>query len=709
MAGLWILFSDQAVDALVKDAATLSRLQSYKGWSFVGFTSLLLYVSLRAQLQRWEEETKGRQKAEADLSRTSSLLQALTEQASDSIFVKDLESRYLFLNKAAGSFIGRSLEEVLGRDDHNLFAPEVARQIMLWDRKIMTAGSSETEEQTLNLNGGTRTYQTVKTAFRDEKGEVAGLIGIARDITDRKEAEQRSRANEERLALALGAARMGVWERDLRTNALYWSPECFAIMGRSDFGGSLADFTRHVHPEDVDRVLANSQAAVKNRTQFATEFRINRADGAVRWLTNFGRPIYDGNGLPLRLIGTLQDITERHELEASFRQVQKMDAVGQLAGGVAHDFNNILTVIQSYITLLEEGLVERKEAVHEISVAVDRAASLSRQLLTFSRKQVMQTRDLDLNEVVTDMTKMLRRTLGDDISLTVETAPELPFIHADRGMMEQILLNLAVNSRDAMPAGGRLTVTTDPVTVNEADALANTEAIPGPVVRLRVSDNGAGIPPAMLPHIFEPFFTTKETHKGSGLGLATVHGIVKQHGGWIVLRSEIGHGTTFDLFFPVSPTAPEKPEPAQPAANLSAGKNQTVLLVDDEAPVRMVIRTILHHLGYQVMEAVSGRDALEVLEKTGKKIDVLLTDMVMPDGINGKELAARLRSAQPDLGVILSSGYSVDLAGQELFEQERFAFLQKPYSAERLAKALRHCLPDRPSAGEGTLDAGSPP
>ena len=382
---------------------------------------------------------------------------------------------------------------------------------------------------------------------------------------------------------------------------------------------------------------------------------------------------------------------ERRDLEEQFRQSQKMEVIGRLAGGVAHDFNNILTVIQGYATLLEQGTMEGREAAREIAFAVERAAALSRQLLTFSRKQVMQPQDLDLNAVVLDMTKMLRRTLGKDLTLVVETGPGLPLIHADKAMMEQILLNLAVNARDAMPNGGRLMITTEPHTAYDGASEQSAETN-GPAVLLRVSDNGCGISAENLPRIFEPFFTTKEASKGTGLGLATVQGIVRQHHGKIDVRTEPGAGTRFDIILPARPAVP-KTAVSKPPEIATAGGHETVLIVEDEPALRNMMRFALRHFGYHVFEAGSGQQALAIFEKDDHKIDLLLTNVLMPDG-NGYDLAEQLRARDPDLRVLYTSGYTNDLADRGAPLPAGVHFLEKPYSMQTLGKAIHNCLRD---------------
>jgi len=384
---------------------------------------------------------------------------------------------------------------------------------------------------------------------------------------------------------------------------------------------------------------------------------------------------------------------ERHNLETQLRQAQKMESVGQLAGGIAHDFNNILTVIQGHTSLLTmTGNLsdEAKESAQQISLAAERAANLTRQLLTFSRRQIMQPKNLDLNEVVNNMTKMLRRLLGEDITLHVSYTPALPLVHADPGMMEQILLNLSVNSRDAMPKGGRLFINTSVVTVDESYSQQVPEALAGEYVCLSVRDTGTGIAPEVLPHIFEPFFTTKDVGKGTGLGLATVYGIVQQHRGWIETASTVHKGTTFQIFFPA--TAPAHAENEEAQEHIIRGGNETILVVEDEPPLRILVRSVLERYGYRVLEAASGLAALVAWEQHKGQIHLLLTDMIMPHGVSGRELANKLLEEKPDLKIIYSSGYSLAVVGRDMVLQEGLNFLQKPYHPRKLAQAVRECL-----------------
>jgi nitrogen-specific signal transduction histidine kinase/HAMP domain-containing protein len=391
----------------------------------------------------------------------------------------------------------------------------------------------------------------------------------------------------------------------------------------------------------------------------------------------------------------VNDITEKLNLEAQLRHSQKMDSVGQLAAGVAHDFNNMLTVIQGHagMVLARPALPpELRDGAQAIFFAAERAANLTRQLLMFSRKSVMQPVFLDLREMVSNMNKMLRRLIGETITLQFEPPSKLPMIKGDMGMLEQVLMNLAVNARDAMVRGGTLLIDTSHVQVNEAYVQLNPEGRAGYFVRLSVTDTGCGMDSETMSRIFEPFFTTKEIGKGTGLGLATVYGIVKQHHGWVDVASEPGNGTTFSVYFPArSEPRPEGQKRAAPDTQIFAGK-ETILVVEDEPLLRDMAHTILADCGYKVVEAKSGVHALELWRNHPGVIDLVLTDIVMPDGISGMELAKELLPEMPALKIIFASGYSMDELDTDFMRQDNALFLQKPYTAVSLSKAVRECL-----------------
>jgi signal transduction histidine kinase/CheY-like chemotaxis protein len=396
------------------------------------------------------------------------------------------------------------------------------------------------------------------------------------------------------------------------------------------------------------------------------------------------------------VLGVARGITERKQLEAQLRQAQKMEGIGQLAGGVAHDFNNLLAIMRGNADLLlmdaEQNPPQTNECLKHIAAAAERAATLTRQLLIFSRKQAMQSEPLVLNGLVQNLTKMLNRVIREDIRLECRYAERLPFVQADPGMLEQALLNLVVNARDAMPRGGQLLIATEAVSFDAAYARTHPDARPGEFVCLSVSDTGTGIAPEHLERIFEPFFTTKEPGKGTGLGLATVYGIVKQHRGWVEVFSRIGEGTTFRILLPAIPPPASLAVP--PAEAELCGGSETILLVEDDFSVRMITRRMLETFKYKVHEATCAREAVEVWGRHAAEIALLLTDMVMPEGVTGRELAEQLRAAKPGLKVIFMSGYSADVVGEDtkFFRKTGSYFLHKPCATAALIQTVRKCL-----------------
>jgi two-component system cell cycle sensor histidine kinase/response regulator CckA len=406
-------------------------------------------------------------------------------------------------------------------------------------------------------------------------------------------------------------------------------------------------------------------------------------------------PIREANGEITHFIAVNEDITQRKKFREQLHHVQKMEAIGQLAGGVAHDFNNLLTVIHgnTQLVLLGESQLkeENRQCLKQVTEATERAGTLTRQLLAFGRKQAIQFQPLNLNDVIGNFTKMLKRVIGENITMQCLYARDLPPIDADVGMIEQILINLIVNARDAMPDGGSILVVTEAIQIDAAFVATHPEAQPGQFVCITVSDTGTGIYPEYLPRIFEPFFTTKEPGKGTGLGLAMVYGIVKQHQGWIEVSSQVGYGTAFKIFLPVDAAGELKPS-IPPKKDPPAGGHEKILLVEDDADVRMVARDVLEVSGYQIWEAANGLEALDVWKANAGKIDLLLADIIMPGGLNGRDLADRLRREHPGLKVILMSGYSADRLGAI---QANGHILHKPFSLENLAETVRQCLDTR--------------
>jgi signal transduction histidine kinase/CheY-like chemotaxis protein/HAMP domain-containing protein len=457
----------------------------------------------------------------------------------------------------------------------------------------------------------------------------------------------------------------------------------------NDAARQLASSAKKNHPRDVlppeiNDIIRDCLATGQSKVRLETEMN----GRTFSWLFH---PV-----LPSRVVHCyIEDITDRLNLEEQLRQSQKMESVGQLAAGVAHDFNNMLTIIQGHSSALLAKTAlpaEVLDPLQAIYFAAERAAGLTRQLLMFSRKNVIQPDLLDLREVVGNMSKMLDRLLGETIQLEFRPPPELPAMEGDIGMIEQVIMNLSVNARDAMPRGGKLTIGLDTVTIDDDYVKSHADARAGRHVRLRVSDTGIGMDAATLRRIFEPFFTTKEVGKGTGLGLATVYGIVKQHDGWLEVNSEPGKGATFDVFFPASDkTIAPKEEKIVPVES-TAGGTETILIVEDEPILREMARDILSGYGYRIFEASSGREALNTWQHKPNEIDLLLTDMVMPEGVSGAELAKQMRIHHPQLKVIFTSGYTANEINTQMLVKMKARYLQKPYSHANLARTVRECL-----------------
>jgi len=442
---------------------------------------------------------------------------------------------------------------------------------------------------------------------------------------------------------------------------------------------------------DLDERLRAMQALREKKTVRDWELELRSKDGDVRHVLASAETVVVNN--EDCLIAILNDVTGSRQLEAQLRQSQKMEAVGQLAAGIAHDFNNMLTVIIGHTSLLQaqNDDPEQLNSLAEVADTANRAASLTQQLLTFSRRQPLQPKSVDVNEIIVGTSRMLQRILGEQITLRFQCPASLPGIYADRGMIEQIIMNLAVNARDAMPKGGELKFRNSFRHVDESYVRRIPEARVGAFVCMTISDTGCGMNADTLSRVFEPFFTTKDVGKGTGLGLATVYGIVKQHNGWIEVSSQPGQGTTFDVYLPVeNQTVKGNNEPALETA--TRGGNETILLVEDESGVRDLARDVLCRYGYEVLSAANGSEAIELWQMHGTRIDLLLTDMVMPEGVNGRDLASRLRAEHPKLKVIYTSGYNVAVPGSEGPLRDGLNFLPKPYPARKLATAVRNCL-----------------
>jgi len=887
-------------------------------------------------------------RAEAEAARTTALLNAVVNGVDDAVFVKDRDGRYLLFNQAAARFVGKPAENVVGHDDTDVFGPEDAKRIMDNDRQVIESNQVQTVEENLLTAIGPRIFSAHKVPYRDQEGNVIGLIGISRDVTAQREAEAARRetderfrqlaenieevfwlstpdnseilyispsferiwglpcsrlyensalwlesihpddrarvesalklqasgdyneeyrivrpdgtvrwiadqgfpiqddngnvfrvagvaediterkeataallANEARFRLLAKATNDALWDWDLKTQSLWWSEGFETLFGfsRDEIEPTIESWYNRIHSEDREWVVQDVHRAINSgRENWSGEYRFACSNGSYAHVLDRGHVIHDQHGVAVRMVGGMTDLTElkasqetlrlrdraiqavsqgilitdatqpdnpivfasagfermtgynaeetygkncrflqgaktnpdtirelreaiaqrrtceveilnyrkdgtpfwnqlsispvygpageltnlvgvqtdvtsRRRLEEQFHQSQKMEAVGKLAGGVAHDFNNLLTVITGYSEMLLGDLSPAhpmRDPVTQIHEAGHRAGALTRQLLTFSRRHVVEPKLLDLNDLVSGTEKMLRRLIGEDVLLQTALSGGLSPVKMDPSHLEQVLLNLAVNARDAMPSGGTLSIATRMTELDETYCNSFPNLAPGRYVLLSVSDDGCGIPDEVKSKIFEPFFTTKEVGKGTGLGLATVHGIVQQSGGNVAVYSEVGNGTTFKVYLPAVQERATESENTPSAAPTPSG-TETILIAEDEEAVRNLAARILKGYGYTVHVAAHGKEALEKLQHELEHIDLLVSDVVMPH-LGGRALAEEVQQLLPNCKILFLSGYTDDAVIRHGVLDTEFAFLQKPFSPVSLAQRVRRLL-----------------
>jgi PAS domain S-box-containing protein len=539
------------------------------------------------------------------------------------------------------------------------------------------------------------------------KGKLARLLpAIDRELRDaavraaQRHAQQALRETERRYRRIVETTNEGVWMLDAAALTTFVNARMATLLGYAAAemrGLPIFDF---LHPQSITDVKSSLERHETGDVAH-TEIRFKNKDGKDLWALLDSTPIFGGDGAYEGALVMVMDVTVRKRLEDQLLQAQKMEAVGSLAGGVAHDFNNLLSVVLSYASLLLEGLQPDdpiRAELEEIRKAGERAADLTRQLLAFSRRQVLELKTLDLNQIVAGMQNMLRRVLPEDIELSLLTSHTLGKVRADAGQMGQVIMNLAVNARDAMPEGGKMTIETANATLDEAYAALHLGVTPGKYVMLAMTDTGVGMDAATVARIFEPFFTTKDQGKGTGLGLSTVFGIVQQSGGNIWVYSEPGKGTTFKVYLPRTDRALDPLESVPPPVTLRG--SETVLLAEDEDAVRTVTRTILRRQGYNVLEAQNGGEALLICERYSATIHLLVTDVIMPR-MSGRELAARLTPLRPEMKVLYLSGYTENSIIHHGVLDAGISFLQKPITPEAFLRKVREVL-DMTSAPKGT-------
>jgi PAS domain S-box-containing protein len=624
-------------------------------------------------------------------------LAAIVTSSSDAIIGKTLEGIVTSWNAAAERIFGYSETEMVGQPVFKLIPPRLHDDERSVLERIGQGEVVQLAEAERIRKDGQRIYIDVSVSpVYDSYGRLVGASSIKRDVTERKREAEALRQSQERLHLALKAARMGTWRWDIASGGLSWDAELCQLYGiaSAEQVTRYEHFLERVHPDDRMFVGGTIERALQGAGGLDYEFRIVLPEGRVRWLADQGRVVRDPTGKLLYMTGVCLDVTERKLIEERLRQAQRMDSVGQLAGGIAHEANNMMSVVlgcADYVLQRTDLPTEVREDVDQIWRAAKRTAGITQQLLAFSRRQMLQPQVLDLNATVKNLEPILSRTLGETMAVRTHLSPDLAAVRADPGQLEQVLINLALNARDAMSEGGRLTVETMNVVLDEAYAAGKSvESLrPGEYVALVVTDTGHGMDRATLGRIFEPFFTTKGVGQGTGLGLSTVYGIVKQSGGFIWVYSEPALGTTFKLYLPAAPTSPDGAAARGPAHGARA--HEVVLVAEDEAMVRSIMARTLRDCGYAVLEAADGREALEILEEHRGQVDLIVADVVMP-GLGGRQMAERLATRWPDVPVLFTSGYTgMDVIRRGLLE-EGSDFIQKPLAPEVLVRKVRELV-----------------
>jgi len=609
----------------------------------------------------------------------------------------DVNGRITLANRQACSILGWTVDELLGRDWFEMCIPADVRAAARASFRELLAGDLRTRASTvLTRTEGLRRIEWRNTLVRDDAGAVVGTFSSGTDVTEHHQTALALRVANERVRFALETANVGIWDMDYGTGQLRWSETIEAQYGLlpGGFGGRFDDFIALVHPDDREGLAETLGTAMRSGADFTTLHRALLPDGEVRWLSGTGRIQLDEKGKPIRGVGISLDVTDRHLTEERSQQAQKMEAVGRLASGIAHDFNNLLTVILGFADFMAEDVPagsQHGKDLAEITKAARRGRSLTRQLLAFSRQQILQPTAIEVNDLIAEMSGMFEPLLGENIVVSLAPGSNVPSARADRGQLEQIVMNLVVNASDAMPAGGRITIATADVVLDDHFDDADYAVVPGHYVMISVTDTGAGMTQETKRRLFEPFFTTKPPGEGTGLGLSTTYGIVKQSLGYLRVSSVLNHGTTFEVYLPRW----EGPLPAAndsgPAVAPVRALTGTLLLVEDEEGVRKLCGRILNRAGYQVLEATNAYDAERLFLEHGGSIDLVLTDIVMP-GRGGPALIRRLRRNAPDVKALYMSGYTDQSIPSQVDSEGDLNFLHKPFEAPELLERVREAV-----------------
>lgn len=622
------------------------------------------------------------------------LFQLISENAADMIAVVDLEGHRLFNSMSYQKVLGYSPAELAASSAYAQIHPDDRERVIKSAEIARLTGVGKTLDYRFQHKNGTwLVLESTSSVIRNEKGLPEKLVLVNRDVTRRKETEEALRRSEADFRSVVEYAPHGIYRANLQGRLVQVNPSLQKMLGY--------ETAQELIDKDLATDIFRSPSEYKRLTDLLVR-KTEIKDVETEWKKKPGTPITvrcsgrrvdHEDGTPAYVQVFVEDVTEKRTLEGQLRMAQKMEAIGRLSGGIAHDFNNLLGVIIGYAGVLKKTLGEsdeRCEYALEVEKAGKRAASLTKQLLAFSRQQVLTPEVLDLNALAADLQRMLPRLLGEDVEISVELTPHLRAVKADRTQIEQVILNLAINARDAMPSGGRLRIATANADLNEAYTWDHPGAKAGTYVCLSVTDTGTGMDPGTLAHIFEPFFTTKEPGKGTGLGLSTVYGIVKQSDGYIWVESSPGKGSTFQVYLPQYLGMPAA-EAQKTEAKEKVRGSESILLAEDAEPLRKLTQRFLEQGGYQVIAAPSGEDALQLAARHPEHFDLLLTDVIMP-GINGRMLAERLLAQRPGMKVLYMSGYTDSfIAGHGVLESG-LHLLHKPFTEDVLLQKIREVL-----------------
>lgn len=645
-----------------------------------------------------EGEIVERKQAEAVLLASEKRFRTLVNTIPDLIWLKDADGVYLSCNVMFECFFGAKEADIIGKTDYDFVNKELADFFRENDRRAMAANQPCSNEEwvTFAADGHRALLYTTKTPMKDVEGKLIGVLGIGREITELRQAEEAMRESESRLRYALEGTNDGLWDVQFKSGRTFLSPRSCEILGygEDEVNDVIKVWSDLVHPDDLRITEERLQAHIDGRAViFEVEQRLRTKSGDWKWVHTRGKVVErDMDGAPLRITGTHSDISDKKILESQLHQAQKMESVGLLAGGVAHDFNNMLGVVIGYAEL---ALLKIKPSQPhyadfiQIRSAAERSADLTRQLLAFARKQTISPQVIDMNETISGMLKMLQRLIGENISLTLQTSSKLWLVKVDPSQVDQMLVNLSVNARHAINDVGSITIELDNSDFAASYCDTHKYVEPGQYVRLVVSDNGCGMDKETQAHIFEPFFTTKGVGQGTGLGLATVYGIVKQNNGFINVYSEPGQGTAFTIYLPRH-IGEDVQAPEKDLAEAVPRGNETILLVEDEPTILMMAALMLEEQGYTVLSAGTTVEAIRLFHEQAGKINLVITDVVMP-GMSGRDLVEKLWLINPLLNCLFMSGYTADyIAPHSVLEGVNF--IQKPFSLSGLANKVREVL-----------------